>query len=131
MQRRDLVVVALLSIVTCGLYAFYWQYQTTVELKAVTGKADLNPGLELLLSLVTCGIFGIYVRYRNTQLVTEQLKALRGAHEDKAVLVLILDLAAFVVGITFFAAVLVAQSELNALADARSGGTMMPPQPVR
>jgi hypothetical protein len=44
MTRRDLLVVALLTIVTCGLYSFYWSYKTTDELKSVTGK-ELNPGL--------------------------------------------------------------------------------------
>ncbi|MDP3500734.1 MAG: DUF4234 domain-containing protein [Myxococcales bacterium] len=64
------MVVALLTIFTCGLYALYWQYKTTDELKAITGK-DLNPGLEVLLSVVTCGIFSIYAHYRNAQLVTK------------------------------------------------------------
>ena len=117
MTRRDLVVVALLTIFTCGLYALYWQYKTTDELKAVTGK-DLNPGLEVLLSVVTCGIFSIYAHYRNAQLVTEQMKAWRGAHEDKSNIVLALDVASLVVGVTWIAAVLILQDELNKMAEA-------------
>jgi hypothetical protein len=131
MQRRDLLIVGLLTLVTCGLYSFYWQYQTTQELKGVTGKADLNPGLELLLTLVTCGIFGIYVRYRNAQLVTERMRALRGVHDDKSTLVLVLDLASLVTGITFVIAILIEQDELNKLAEASSGVSVVPSQPVR
>lgn len=124
MTRRDLVVVALLTIFTCGLYALYWQYKTTDELKAVTGK-DLNPGLEVLLSFVTCGIFSIYAHYRNAQLVTEQMKAWRGAHEDKSTIVLALDVASLVVGVTWIAAVLILQDELNKMAEAvPSSGVM-------
>lgn len=129
MTRRDLVIVALLTVFTCGLYAIYWQYKTTDELKAVTGK-ELNPGLELLLTLVTCGIFGIYAHYRNAQLVTEKMKALRGAHEDRAVLVLALDLASLVVGVTFVAAVVVLQDELNKLAEALPAGVVADVQRV-
>lgn len=130
MTRRDLVVVALLTVFTCGLYALYWQYKTTDELKAVTGK-DLNPGLELLLSLVTCGIFSIYAHYRNAQLVTERMRALKGAHEDKATMVLALDLASLVVGVTWVAAVVILQDELNKLAEAQpTGVTVSGPERV-
>jgi len=130
MTRRDLVVVALLTIFTCGFYAFYWQYKTTDELKAVTGK-DLNPGLEVLLSVVTCGIFSIYAHYRNAQLVTEQMKAWRGAHEDKSNIVLALDVASLVVGVTWIAAVLILQDELNTMAAAVPASGVMSVDPNR
>lgn len=117
MTRRDLVVVALLTVFTCGLYALYWQYQTTAELATATGK-ELNAGLELLLTFVTCGLFGIYVHYRNAQVITEQLKALQGTHDDKSVVVLALDLASLVVGVTWVVSVVILQDELNKLAGA-------------
>lgn len=119
MTRRDLVVVALLTIFTCGIYGL-WQYKTTEELKSVSHK-DLNPGLELLLTLVTCGIFGIYAHYRNAQIVTEQMKALRGTHEDKSMVILALDVASLVVGVTWVVAVVILQDELNKLAEAGTG----------
>lgn len=120
MTRRDLVVVALLTLFTCGIYALYWQYKTTEELKAVSRK-DLNPGLELLLTLITCGIFGIYAHYRNAQVVTEQMKALRGAHEDKSMVILALDVASLFVGVTWIVAVVILQDELNKLAEVATG----------
>ena len=129
MTRRDLVVVALLTVFTCGLYALYWQYKTTDELKAVTGK-ELNPGLELLLSLVTCGVFSIYAHYRNAQLVTERMRALKGSHEDKATMVLALDVASLVVGVTWVVAVVILQDELNKLAEAGTGVQPLDPQRV-
>jgi len=121
MTRRDLLVVALLTIVTCGLYSFYWSYKTTDELKSVTGK-ELNPGLELLLSIITCGIFSIYIHYRNAQLVTERMKALSGSYDDKAALVLGLDVASLFLGVTYLVAMLILQDELNKLANALSAG---------
>jgi hypothetical protein len=116
--RRDVVVTVLLMLVTCGLYWLYWNYQTTNELKALTGKEDINPGLELLLSLVTCGLFGVYTEYRNAQLITEQMRARGRPHEDKSTLILILNLAAYFVGLTWVVASAFLQQELNALADA-------------
>lgn len=121
MARRDLLTVGLLTFFTCGLYALYWQFKTTEELKQVTGKSELNPTLELVVSIVTCGIFSIYAHYRNAQLVTERMRALNPAYEDKATMVLVLDLASLVVGVTWLVAVLVLQDEFNKLADASSG----------
>jgi hypothetical protein len=118
MTRRDLAVVALLTIFTCGLYGLYWQYKTTEELAASTRK-ELNAGLELLLTVVTCGVFGIYAHYRNAQVVTEQLRALRGSHDDKSTLILVLDLASLAVGVTWIVAVVMLQDELNTLAEAQ------------
>ncbi len=118
MTRRDLLTVGLLTFFTCGLYALYWQFKTTEELKAVTGKSDLNPTLELVVSIVTCGIFSIYAHYRNAQLVTEKMRTVNPAYEDKSTLVLVLDLASLVVGVTWIVAVIMLQDELNKLADA-------------
>lgn len=126
MTRRELLPVCLLTLFTCGLYGLYWQFKTTEELKLATGKADLNPGLELLLTFITCGLFGIYVHYRNAMTVTERMRALKGVHDDKSTLVLVLDLASLVVGFTWIAAVVVLQEEFNKLADASPPAGVQP-----
>lgn len=117
MTRRSVAVVLLLSFVTCGLYSLYWLYVTTTELKTVTARADLNPGLELVLSIVTCGLWGLYAGYRNAGLVHQVFTQGGRPHEDKSTLVLILNLLMLVVGVTGFVATAILQDELNKLAD--------------
>ncbi|HEY3450464.1 MAG TPA: DUF4234 domain-containing protein [Myxococcales bacterium] len=116
MTRRNPAIVLLLTLVTCTIYWFYWIYVTTDELKQTTGKADLNPALDVVLSIVTCGIWGIYVEYRNAQLVHETLDARGVRHEDRSVVILILNLASFFVGVTGLIAIVLLQDELNKLA---------------
>jgi len=59
-QVRSPALVIILSIVTCGIYAWYWIYKMSEELQRATGKSTISPGVELLLCIVTCGIYPIY-----------------------------------------------------------------------
>lgn len=122
---------AVLTIVTCGVYYFYWQYVTTEELKTATGREDLNPMMDLLLTLLCCGLWGIYVQYRNAQVVHEAFAARGQAHEDKSTFILILHALAALNGITSLIALLMLQDEFNKLGDLQGGGGAFggPPAP--
>jgi hypothetical protein len=113
--RRDSWLPAVLAMVTCGLYGLYWQYVSTSELKAVSGREDLNPTMDLILSLVCCGFYGIYVDYRNTQIVHELFGRAQQQHEDKSQFVVIMWALHFVTGVTGFIAIMVVQDEYNKL----------------
>ena len=118
MIRRNPAIVLLLSLVTCFVYWFYWIYATTDELKRATNRTDLNPALDLILSIVTCALWGIYVEYRNATIVHEALLAGGQRHDDKAVVILILNLTSLFVGVTGLIAIVLLQDELNKLAPA-------------
>ena len=63
---RSLVMYILLSIVTCGIYAYYfiWKLASDVNV-ACEGDGKKTPGLVtyILLSIVTCGIYSYYWMY--------------------------------------------------------------------
>ena len=52
-EKRSPGIVILLSIVTCGIYAWYWVYCVSKETKDFLGDDSINPGLEVLLSIIT------------------------------------------------------------------------------
>ena len=122
MTRRDSWMPPVLTLVTCGIYYFYWQYVTTEELKTATGREDLNPMLDLLLTLVCCGLWSIYVQYRNAQVVHETFQARGVQHEDKSTFVLIMHALSALNGITGLIAMMMLQDELNKCADLLGGG---------
>lgn len=63
-QRRDIVISIVLSIVTCGLYGIYWYYKLAQEVNIVTDTPnDTSGGMVLILTIVTCGIYGFYWAY--------------------------------------------------------------------
>lgn len=89
-QVRSPGLVVVLSIVTCGIYAFYWIYKMSEELQRATGKSSTSPGVELLLCIVTCGFYLIYWYYKYGKMITEaqELAGLRS--EDNAIRYLLL-----------------------------------------
>lgn len=116
MTERNPIVVVLATLVTCTVYAYYWLFVTTEELKAVTGREELSPIADLLLTVVTFGLWGIWATTRNAGIVHRELVARGVAHEDRSLLVLGLDLATFVSGFAWLASMALLQDDLNRLA---------------
>lgn len=64
-QERSPIVVILLSVITCGLYALYWIYKMSQEIQMVEKEREgTSPGLELVLCIVTCGLYTYYWYYK-------------------------------------------------------------------
>lgn len=64
---RSLVMYILLSLITCGIYGWYFLYCMARDVNiACAGDGENTPGLAklILLSLVTCGIYGYYWYYK-------------------------------------------------------------------
>jgi hypothetical protein len=59
---RDPVMVIVLSIVTCGVYYFYWLYTVMNDINKAAGREIINPGTFILLSIF-CAPMVYYVFY--------------------------------------------------------------------
>ncbi len=60
MEKRSLVKLILLSIITLGIYAIYWQYTFTEDIHQMVGrKTTPNYILVLIYSIITLGIYGL------------------------------------------------------------------------
>jgi hypothetical protein len=55
-QQRDLGFIALLSLITLSLYAFYWIPKLGEELNAVLGRKKYNFWIVLCVGIFTIGI---------------------------------------------------------------------------
>lgn len=62
MKKRSLIAMILLTLVTFGIYAVYWQCAFQNELKKETGEGFGWLG-HLLMSMFTFGIYPIYWQY--------------------------------------------------------------------
>ena len=115
-QKRDVAVAIILSIVTCGLYGIYWFIVMTDDVKVVSDdNAMPSGGISLLLTIVTCGIYGIYWAYKMGELMKIAQEKNGLPAKDNAVLYLILELFGF--GIIVSALV---QSDLNVIANTKA-----------
>ena len=69
-EDRSLLMVILLSLVTCGIYGIYFYYVMVNDLNEVSSSKDPetwkspNYLLVMLLSVVTCGFYSFYWLYK-------------------------------------------------------------------
>jgi hypothetical protein len=113
MTERNPLLVILWMLISCGFYGFYYEYATTQEVTAATGRTDVNATTELLLNLITCGLFGMYAQYRNQQLVDQWFTSRGIQHDTKAQTVGLLNLLTLVAGVTWLVATYIHQDDLN------------------
>ena len=65
LQERNFWTVLLLSLVTCGIYYFFWVYEATQDLNTMAGNDGkfVSPGTAVVLFLFTCGIYPLIWYY--------------------------------------------------------------------
>lgn len=64
-KRRDFIMTLVLTIVTCGIYMYYFIYTVTADVNEMSGDNEnkLDPMMTVILSIVTCGIYAWYWWY--------------------------------------------------------------------
>jgi hypothetical protein len=118
MQRRDLVLSIILTVVTCGIYKLFWMYQLGNDIAMLRGDDQPKPMTDLLLTLVTCGLWYFVVSYRWAQLLNDVVGQ-RGGRVDSNFPGLCLVLAIFSYGVVDLALM---QNMMNDLIEANSRG---------
>lgn len=111
-EKRDIAIAIILSIVTCGIYGIVWFVRLTDEINFVSGHTgDTSGGMALLLTLVTCGIYGWIWLYKMGEKLDEATVGRGMPAQSRGILYLILGV--FGLGIVAYALM---QDTLNKLA---------------
>ena len=109
--RRSVVAGIVLTVITCGIYGFYWLVCLTDDMNTATGDEGTSGMMTLLLLFITCGIYGLYWAYKCGEKL-DKARSDRGIPSSNGgVLYLILYLVCYV------AAFALIQSELNKMAE--------------
>ncbi len=61
---RNVVVILVLTIVTCGIWNLVAWYRIATDINTRRNREELNPALDILLLFLTCGLWGFYMMYR-------------------------------------------------------------------
>lgn len=110
MDKRNIPLAIIFSLVTCGIYACYWMYKLTNEAhEAAHRQTTASGGMALLFSLVTCGIYAIYWLYKMGETLNEA-KEQRGMHVNSSTGIIYIVLAVFGLGLVDYALI---QDSLN------------------
>ena len=110
-KKRNVAVAILLSIVTCGIYAIYWQVCLVNDVNKVKEDENAKSGIVVfLLSLVTCTIYWLYWVFKTGECI-DSAKTANGTPTSSRGLVYLL-ISIFALGIVAMA---ILQSDLNSL----------------
>lgn len=111
-EKKDIVVNVLLSIVTCGIYSIVWFINLTDDCSKASGDDSMNGVTSFLLTIVTCGIYSWYWSYQMGKRISMAQGKRNLPQQDNSVLYLLISLLKF----DFINYILI-QSELNKLAE--------------
>ena len=115
-SKRGVATSIILSIVTCGIYAWVWLHHLLSTLYRQNDMPS-NAAMDIVLSFVTCGIYYIYLLYKLGKLESGMHYRLGAQPKDDSILYLILGI--FGLWVVVYALL---QSNINTLADHMSRG---------
>ncbi len=73
--NRNIAVCIILSMVTCGIYGFYWLYMLNEEINSLADEPDATNGaLVIIFSIITCNIYMWFWLYKMGERV-DRIKA--------------------------------------------------------
>lgn len=111
-EKRDIVVTIILSVITCGIYGIVWFVLLTDDCAKASGDNSISGVSSILFTLITCGIYYLYWSYQMGKRIAKAQEKRYLPVTDNSILYLILSLFGF----SFVSHILI-QSELNRLAD--------------
>ena len=67
-QKRDILLWIILSVITCGICNLVWTYNVTEDMNAICDDGyNTSGGLVVLLQLICCNLYMIYWAYKMGQ----------------------------------------------------------------
>lgn len=91
-ERRNIAVAVILSIVTCGIYSIYWMIKINDEVNQLSGDYEATTGgMVFLFTLITCGIYGLYWLYK----MGERCDIIKRTNGSSGILYLLLGIFGF------------------------------------
>ena len=125
-EDRSLVMYILLSIVTCGIYSYYFLYSIAQDANVVCaddGKKTSGLAAFILLSIVTCGIYA-WIWYYNlgNRLSENAPKYGLNFSENGTTVLMWMIFGSFLCGIGPFIAMNILITNMNALVHAYNEG---------
>lgn len=110
-EKRSIPACIILAIITCGIYALFWEYKLLDSLYRANERPS-SAGTDVLLSIVTCGLYGLYMLYKAGKMESDVLVRYGMPNRDDSVLYLILGFIGL--GLISFC---ILQNNLNSMAD--------------
>jgi len=93
-KQKEIPLVIIFSLLSCGIYMIYWIYVTSRDINEYLEISDMDPALEVFLCF--CWPYFLYWLYKYSgRIVDAQIKAGLQTSEDNSILCLILGIIGF------------------------------------
>lgn len=114
-EKKPLLNVALLSLITCRVYVIYWITVTTKDINSYMENEYISPTLVCILSIITCGLFDIYWFYKYGNIVFNDMykKADIDSYGENAFILVLF----FLIPFGYIYSIVTLQSKLNIIYD--------------
>lgn len=89
--RRDLLMMLILTVITGGLYYFYWAYKTSKEMDEFTGERGIPPIIHLILLICTVSLWGYVWDILTAQKIERMQRMVGIPARNQAGLYIVLD----------------------------------------
>ncbi|WMM25212.1 DUF4234 domain-containing protein [Tissierella sp. MB52-C2] len=89
-QKRNIGLAIIFTILTCGLYGIYWFISITDEASNLSGDNSMSGGMAFLLTVVTCGIYFFFWSYKIGKIMCQAQDRAGMMPNDNSILYLIL-----------------------------------------
>ncbi len=96
-EKRNIALFIILSIVTCGIFYWYWIAVLNNDINQLASNEDTSGGMVVLLSIVTCGIYFLFWQYKMGERI-DTIKTRNGvnsSYSGSGILYLLLGLFGF------------------------------------
>ncbi len=119
---RGLFIYIVLTIITCGIYNYYFVYRLAQDTNTVCeGDGEQTSGLVafILLSIITCGIYSYYWYYKLGNRLSSNARSYNLAFQENGTTILLWQLFGMLLfGIGPFVAMHIIIKNINALCNA-------------
>lgn len=112
-QRKNIALAVVLSLVTCGIYGIYWFISLTNDVNNIDQQEkSTSGGMAFLFTLVTCGIYTFYWMFKQGERIDRAANARGIESSNSSILYIVLT----VVGLGIVAYCLM-QDKINKMVD--------------
>lgn len=116
-KRRESIMTIVFTIITCGIYMYYWLYVTMEDINRASGEQKMN-STALLIGMICCAPVMWYVLYQIDKGIVSLSAESGTSYRENFILWLLLSLVA---GVGMFVAMFQVSGALNEIWDRRAG----------
>lgn len=91
-QKRNIALAIVFSILSCGIYGIYWMVKMNDEVNQLVGETDATSGgIVFLFTILTCGLYSFYWLYK----MGERCDRIKGVNDSSCIVYMLLSLIGF------------------------------------